>query len=455
MPDRAFDVVIIGGGPAGATAGMVLARAGLTAVILEKARFPRFHIGESLLPRNFPLLVELGLEAAMRDVPSTPKLGAEFANGDGTNVAFGFGEGLIPGSPTLNIERGPFDLALLNGARAAGAVVHEEAAVREIITLKDGDVSVATDDGARFTGKYLFDASGQAALVGRHLGIRKNYGGKHLQKVAYFEHFEHVYRRPGPEAGHPYLVMCHEGWFWMIPIDAGRTSIGFVTDLDVTKQAGVPANRMLEWAMSRCPAVKKRTLNAAGPATNQIISNFSYHCRPFAGPGYFLLGDAATFLDPIFSSGVTLGMLSGREAAQAVQMILSGRRSAPIARHKYIRFIGHGTGIFFRLINQYYQHSFRELFLNGTGPLQIHSAVLSVLAGQVFPKMPWKLRWRMWLFALTMEINKHLPLVPRRKPFSIFAMTPEQVLETVGGVQGAAVGTVQHWATGIEAPATA
>jgi flavin-dependent dehydrogenase len=293
-----------------------------------------------------------------------------------------------------------------------------------MVTREEGNVVVGVDGGQQFRAKYLLDASGQGAVVGRHLGTWKNYGGRHLQKVAYFSHFENVWHRPGKEAGHPYIVMCEECWFWLIPIGKGRTSIGMVTDVDLSKKVGLPANRMLAWGMSRCPAVMQRAANATGPDTNQIISNFSYSCRPFAGPGYFLLGDAATFLDPIFSSGVCLGMLSGREAATHVQSILRGETSPAVARRRYIKFVQRGTGIFFRLINQYYRHSFRELFLNGAGPLRVHSAVLSVLAGQVFPTIPWKLRWRLWFFGVFLHINRLVPLVPRRRPFSLMATEP-------------------------------
>jgi flavin-dependent dehydrogenase len=420
-----YDVLIIGAGPAGSTFALLLARAGKRVLALEKSTFPRFHIGESILPRNFPLIQELGLESALRAIPHVPKFGAEFGIGDDPNTTrFTFDTGLVPGTETFNIERAVFDKMLMDNARAAGAEIRESIAVRKILKLTDGDVELELSDGQHVSAKYLLDASGHGTVVARHLGTRKNFDDPQLQKVAYFNHFKNVWRLPGTAAGHPTVIMNKEGWFWIIAINEETTSVGFVARPDFVKMINVPPNQLLNWAIERCPVVRERLKSATSPETNEILADFSYQCRPIAGEGYFLVGDAACFLDPIFSTGVTLAMMAATQASRHTLAILDNRISAAKARKQYIDFVEGSTAVFWRLIRSYYQHSFRELFMNGRGPLQVHNAIISLLAGQVFPKPCFALRWRLWFFELCVALNKHFPLVPRRPEFSLVAAAP-------------------------------
>jgi flavin-dependent dehydrogenase len=423
--DKIWDMIIIGGGPAGSLAGIEAMRRGRSCIVLEKLKFPRFHVGESFLPSTLDLLKQMGLEPALRQIPHTRKFGAEFAMGyGGVTLEIDFADGYCDGKEAFNVERSLFDNMLLREAEKAGVPVREEVTVKQIAKLQDGDVEVLIDTGETIRGRYILDASGQGTVIGRHLGTKVMVSDPNLQKVAYPGHFEGVMLAEGKKGGNPVIVMMEEGWFWIIPLSETRTSVGMVlgtTDAKkIMEQEGISADRMLQWGIARCPVMKERMQHAVGKETNAVVADFSYKCKPYAGAGYFLIGDSAAFMDPIFSTGVCVATKGALSAVGLVDDILNRRITAERARELYIGQIETATTTFFKLIRQYYDHSFRELFMQGRGPLSVHRALIGLLAGNVFPRIPWKIRWRTRVFDYMVEVNRKRQIVPRRKRFSLF-----------------------------------
>ena len=425
-----YDIVIIGGGPAGSTAALRAARMGLKAIAFEQQTHPRFHIGESLLPRNMTLMRELGLEEALLRVPHVYKIGATFGFGHGAEMThFHFRTSLLQDNyEAVNIERAPFDLFLRDQARGAGAEFIEDAKVRRIVELSEGSVAVEVetkDAPPRVVrGRYLFDASGQNTVVGRHLQTRRTLPD--LKKVASYGHFSGVFREEGTLGGYIRIIMCDEGWFWFIPLDETRTSIGLVLDAEIAKRIGVPAKDLVFWGIERCPIARAWTEKAVAPDRTWVTADFSYTCEPYAGPGYFLVGDAATFVDPIFSTGVCLGMMAANEAVEMVVAMESGKITPAAARRRYRRFVRDSSSTFFRLVRGYYRHPFRELLMQNLGPFKLHSGITSLLTGSVFPRPPFPIRWRLRLFEAFVTIQERYALAPRRTGYSLIEARPTE-----------------------------
>lgn len=430
-----YDVLILGGGPAGAAAALSLARAGHRVAVLEKSRFPRFHVGESLIPADTDVFRRLGVGHLIdpKVLPQVRKDGVEFCTGDGAHGSrIKFAEGLNPrgaAAVSFNAERGPLDDALLQAATDAGAQLFPDARVESILRLTDGDVAVHTAGGT-FEAKYLIDATGQGAVVGRHLKQRRHFDHAALKKVAYFGHFENVDRDNALGDDEISMVLCDEGWFWMIPVDNQRVSIGMVLDAEVAKDVQrrdkVPNAQMLAWSIARCPLIADRTRHATFPEKNHVASDFSYTCAPYSGPGHFLIGDAATFLDPVFSTGIFLGLESALDAADRLDRILKGTLGPDRARAGYNAFVKRSTKHFFKLIQAFYDPAFRDLFLDGTGPLSMHRATITLLAGHVLPKPPFAVRWRMAAFYACVRLQRRWPLVTRKSGHALLTAKPAE-----------------------------
>lgn len=429
MSDPATDVLIIGGGPAGSCAAIDLARRGYTATLIEKDDFPRFHVGESLLPSVNPLLDRLGLADTLKQIATVTKRGAEIVGGGqedtGTKLYFRVGK-QWGHTQTFNVERSAFDKALLDhAAKLDNVTLHQGVRVTGIEQLKDGDCKVATSSGT-MSARLVLDCSGQGTVLAKHIGTKQVMPNH--RKVAYVGHFTGVDRLEGDAAGFISVVMFNEGWYWAIPIDDQRTSIGLVVDKSASaamRKQGVKPGEELQWAIKRTPCLAKRTANAAfpDPETTHTVADFSYTCTPGAGEGYLMVGDAEAFLDPVFSSGLYLALASARDAADAADNILQPNKPDAARR----RFLERGAArrrFFFHYINLYYSHEFRELLLQGRGPLGVHRALIAVLSGKC-EDIPFSMSWRLKLLDYFHRRQKaKANTVPHRPGWSILDNRP-------------------------------
>ncbi|HEU5180017.1 MAG TPA: FAD-dependent oxidoreductase [Candidatus Polarisedimenticolia bacterium] len=411
------DVAIIGGGPAGSTAAALLAAAGRDVVLFEKERFPRFHIGESLLPYNLDLFRRLGVLEALEG-RFVEKWGARLYCTDGsTNRYVEFKEGFVPGHPyAFQVLRSEFDTMLLNNARAKGAQVHEATRVVEAApSARDGcRLTIRRADGtlSEETARFLLDASGRDAFMAGKRSLRDM--TPHLRKAAVFAHYEGIPRGEGRYAGDIVMVVLRDGWIWMIPLPEGRTSVGLVMEGSTLRQLALPPEKLLEEALRRAPAAHERVKNARRVSEVYSASDYSYECREIAGDGYLLLGDAAAFIDPIFSTGVWLAMSSGEMAADALHAALGTSPQAadlsPRVFADFARKVRHHVRTYTRIVSRFYEPGFMDIFLRPSARFRVRESVISLLAGNSEPSLA--VRLRLAYFYSVLRIHRRFRLTP-------------------------------------------
>jgi flavin-dependent dehydrogenase len=409
-----YDALIIGCGPGGSSAATFLARAGKRVLALEKEVFPRFHIGESLLPCNMIIFEEMGVLPALRAAGFPIKYAAQFELGNGLmSTRFVFREGRFNSAPeAIQVERALLDHLLLKHARASGADVREGWTVIRFNADASGVSLEGRDpDGKthQFRGSYLIDASGRGNLTGNQENLRETH--PKWKKLAVFGHFENVLRDSGEANTDTVIVRLENKWFWIIPLSATKTSVGIVFDKDeFTGSGGSPQEIFQRWVEST-PAVRKRMKDARLVGAIQTTSDFSYHNRRLAGHRLLRVGDAAGFMDPIFSAGVFLAMWSGKLAAEVVQECLSSGQPRARLFASYEKRIHRGLRFYWRMVENYYTTAFMEIFLRPGNHYDLPSAVNAVLAGEL--EGGWSLRWRLEYFYLLVKIQRYFPIVPR------------------------------------------
>jgi flavin-dependent dehydrogenase len=355
------DVVVIGGGPAGSTASTLIAQQGYRVELFEREKFPRFHIGESLIPETYWVLQRLNMLDTMRRSQFVKKYSVQFVNASGKlSAPFYFWDNKPHEcSQTWQVVRSEFDTLMLNNARQHGVQAHEQTRVLDV--LFDGDravgVKVQQPDGStrEVHARVVVDASGQSGLLANRFKLR--IWDPVLNKGAIWTYWEGAYRDTGRDEGATVVIQTPNrlGWFWYIPLHDNRVSLGVVAPFDYLFKGRGSHEQTYHEEVERCPAVQQRLVDARRVTGYFATKDYSYRSKEVAGNGWVLIGDAFGFLDPLYSSGVLLALKSGEMAADAIVEGLRGGDLSAAQLGKWGDLLNQGIDRMRRLVCEYYE----------------------------------------------------------------------------------------------------
>ena len=387
-----FDVVVIGGGPGGSVCGARLAQHGRSVAIFEKDRFPRWHLGESLLPQSMPTLEALGLLETMRE-RFMIKYGAQFRDEEGQTARFVFANAFDKRCPyAFQVPRDEFDDLLFRHAGKLGADLREGWKVTR--TIFEGDracgVEAVDPEGKSHTveARTVVDATGRDAAMARARSGTKKVPG--LENTAFYTQYRGAYRDEGERAGDIIIPLVDGGWFWFIPFKDGRTSVGAVMQRRWTKSfAGESPEALFNRALSQSTALQKLLVGAEQIFPPGAVADFTFLSRETAGNSWLAVGDSAGFIDPLFSSGAHVAMIGAHRAADALHAALDGGPLDAARFDPWAKTMKRGTHLFIGMVQAFYEGILIPYLFAEQKREYLTRAITSMLAGDVFDEARW------------------------------------------------------------------
>lgn len=385
MSTQKTDVLVIGAGPAGCIAASIVHNNKLKVHVVEKMKFPRFVIGESLLPRVMDHLDEAGLLEDVKKAGFQEKFGAKFVMGDKI-CDFNFGEQYTKGwGWTWQVPRAHFDQVLANGVAKKGIPVEFEKTVTAIKFNAD-ESSVTTIEDAQgnkseIEARYIIDCSGYGRVIPNMLGLNKPSGFD--PRKTHFTHYKDPHR-PTDAEGNRITIIVHrqQVWIWVIPFSTGITSVGYVGDPEFFKEYSEDPVERMKAIVADCDYLRERFKDQEMMFTPRSIEGYAITSTKFFGNGFVTAGNATEFLDPVFSSGVTFAMESGSTAAKVVSRKLKGEKVN--FQTEYVDHMMRGIDTFRTYVTSWYNGDLHEIFFTAKPDPEVKKKICSVLAGYVW-----------------------------------------------------------------------
>ncbi|MFZ9792783.1 MAG: NAD(P)/FAD-dependent oxidoreductase [Gemmataceae bacterium] len=383
-----LDVIVIGGGPAGAAAATILAQHGLSVRLFEREKGARFHIGESLMPDTYWTLRRMGVLEKIKASKFTKKYSVQFVTDTGkeSQPFYFFENNPHEASQTWQVVRSEFDKMLLDNASDLGADIQYGCRVMDAIFEGDRCVGVKVQgpDGTinDVFAKVVVDASGQSLVLGSRLKIKVP--DPNLRKASVWAYFKGASREAGLDEGATLVLQTEgkKGWFWYIPLQDNIVSVGVVGSLEDMFADKLSHEEIFERELNRCPAAKKRVSVGERVTGYYSTKDFSYKCSQVAGNGWVLVGDAFGFLDPIYSSGVFLALKSGEMAADAIAEGLKKNNTSAEQLGKWGPQFIQGMDRMKRLVYAFYEGFSFGGFIRKNPDMKRH--VIDLLVGDLF-----------------------------------------------------------------------